>query len=90
METLLDLPDGEALRKEMGRGLSEAEERALQGLVYKKYEIFRKVQELIGAGLLKADDPGDYELEKTKIHVTPLLRKIQNALDLSLTSLSTI
>jgi hypothetical protein len=90
METLLDLPDGEALRKEMGRGLSEAEERVLQGLVYKKYEIFRKVQELIGAGLLKADDPEDYELEKTKIHVTPLLRKIQNALDLSLTSLSTI
>jgi hypothetical protein len=44
---------------------------------------------LIGAGLLRADDP-KYELERTKIRVTPLLGNIQTALDLSLTFLATI
>ena len=49
-----------------------------------------RVEQLIGAGLLQADDPTDHELEETKIRVTPLLRDIQNALDLSLTLLATI
>ena len=54
------------------------------------YGISEKVRQLIDAGLLQADDPTDYELEETKIRVTPLLRKIQDGLDLKLTSLATI
>jgi hypothetical protein len=49
-----------------------------------------KVRQLIAAGLLQADDPTDYNLERTKIDVTPLLRKIQDGLDFSLTFLATI
>jgi hypothetical protein len=49
-----------------------------------------KVKQLIDAQLLQADDPTDRELEHTKIGVTPLLGKIQNALDLSITLLATV
>jgi hypothetical protein len=54
------------------------------------YRIVGKVRELIKAGLLQADDPTDQELEQTKIGVTPLLRKIQTALELSLKFLATV
>jgi hypothetical protein len=54
------------------------------------YGITKKVRQLIEAGLLQAEDPTDHELERTKIGATPLLRKIQDALDLSLTFLATI
>jgi hypothetical protein len=54
------------------------------------YGVQRTVEQLIDAQLLKADDPTDRELEHTKIGVTPLLRKIQTALDLSLTFLATV
>jgi hypothetical protein len=54
------------------------------------YGIILKVRQLIDAGLLQVDDPKDDELEQTKIGVTPLLRKIQDAMDLKLTSLETI
>jgi hypothetical protein len=52
------------------------------------YKVIRNVEQLIDAGLLQADDPTDEELAHTKIGVTPLLRKIQTALDLRLTSLA--
>jgi hypothetical protein len=48
------------------------------------------VEELIDAGLLQADDPTDRELQHTKIGVTPLLRKIQDALRLRLTFLANV
>lgn len=48
-----------------------------------------RVAQLIGAGLLKADDPRKGEWEQT-IGVTPLLGNIQTALDLSLTFLASI
>ena len=48
------------------------------------YKVIRTVEQLIDAGLLQVDDPTDRTFEHTKIGVTPLLRKIQLALDLSL------
>jgi hypothetical protein len=54
-----------------------------------RYSILRKVEELIDAGLLQADDATDPDLEKTKIGATPLLQKIQDALDVSLNFLVT-
>src|SRR6478609_3325770 len=54
-----------------------------------RYSILRKVEELIDAGLLQADDATDPDLEKTKIGATPALQKIQDALDVSLNFLAT-
>ena len=53
-----------------------------------RYRVEDAVHRLIRAGLLQADDPD--ELEKTKISVTPLLGKIQTALQLSLKFLATV
>jgi hypothetical protein len=51
-----------------------------------KYDIIDIVEDLIGAGLLQADDPTD--LKHTKIGVTEELRRFQTALDISLTFLA--
>jgi hypothetical protein len=48
------------------------------------------VREMIQAGLLKADNPRDRELKRTKIRATELFSKIQRALNLSITFLASI
>jgi hypothetical protein len=48
------------------------------------------VREMIEAGLLKADNPRDRELKRTKIRVTELFSKIQRTLNLSITFLASI
>jgi nucleoside 2-deoxyribosyltransferase len=82
----------EALREESGATFADFSDQRILSRVMRSftYKTFMCVQQLIGAGLLQADDPTDDELEKTKIHVTPLLRKIQDGLDLSLTFLATM
>jgi hypothetical protein len=90
MDTLVEaLGVYEAVRKEVGpTEIDKALGR--HNIRRATYRILEKVRQLINAGLLQPDDPTDYELEQTKIGVTPLLRKIQDALDLSLTFLATI
>jgi hypothetical protein len=88
MDTLVEaLGVYETLGKEIG----EMEIRGSLGrhlIRHARFRILRKVYQLIDAGLLQADDPKDQELAQTKIRSTPLLRKIQDALDLSLTFLA--
>jgi hypothetical protein len=66
--------------------------QALGGVIFgtHEYMIRETVKQLVDAQLLQVDDPTDHELKHTKIGVTPLLGKIQTALELSLKFLATV
>jgi len=71
MDTLVEaLGVYEAVRKEVGpTEIDKALGR--HNIRRATYRILEKVRQLINAGLLQPDDPTDYELEQTKIGVTP-------------------
>jgi hypothetical protein len=88
MDTLFEvLGYYEALREREGL-IPRGEERRYFGSF--GYAILDNVCRLIDAGLLQAEEPTDYELERTKIRVTRLVQKIQTAFNLSLKFLATV